>query len=374
MKIAFISNCYNHHQCFISRKLYELTKGEYRFIATTQMTDERKKLGYDEITDSFVIRADSPDAMEWTETADVLILAHSPSDLLKKRIQTKKLMFRYSEHLLKKGLQWWKYPLRFFRMHRNNPSDAPIYLLCASAYAARDFAHFGLFVGKAYKWGYFPECKRYEDVSSLISSKDKRELLWCGRFLDWKHPDDVLTLAKMLKADGYAFHMNIIGVGEMEQALKAKCVSDGLTDCVSFLGSMSPDKVRTYMERAGIYLFTSDIKEGWGAVLNEAMNSGCAVVASDKAGSTKYLIQDGENGYIYPFGRIDVLYDRVTQLLDDPKKQKNMGLQAYNTITEKWNADLAAERLVALAQQILDGNAKPNIFADGPCSNARDDD
>ncbi len=46
------------------------------------------------------------------------------------------------------------------------------------------------------------------------------------------------------------------------------------------LGAMSPDKVRAYMERADVFLFTSDFNEGWGAVLNESMNSGCAVVAS----------------------------------------------------------------------------------------------
>ena len=36
------------------------------------------------------------------------------------------------------------------------------------------------------------------------------------------------------------------------------------------------------MEKADIFLFTSDRREGWGAVANEAMNSACALVVSGK--------------------------------------------------------------------------------------------
>lgn len=51
---------------------------------------------------------------------------------------------------------------------------------------------------------------------------------------------------------------------------------------------MKASEVRSYMEKADIYLFTSDFNEGWGAVLNESMNSGCAVVASHAIGSVPF--------------------------------------------------------------------------------------
>ena len=46
MKIVFVSNYYNHHQSAISEEFYKQTGGSYVFIATAQMSDERKKLGY----------------------------------------------------------------------------------------------------------------------------------------------------------------------------------------------------------------------------------------------------------------------------------------------------------------------------------------
>ncbi len=372
MKIVFVSNFYNHHQAFISRKLYQLTEGNYRFIATTEVPQERKTLGYSSHTDDFVIQyaSDSALATEWIDTADVVICGSAPQYLFRTRIKGKKLIFKYSEHLFKKGFQWWKYPVRWVRMHRNIPSNAPIYLLSSSAYTAGDYAKFGLFRRGAYQWGYFPECKKYENIEELLQNKNRCEILWCGRFLDWKHPDDVLTVAKRLKDENYSFHINIIGTGEMEDTLKQFVLKNDLSEQVSLLGSMPPEKVREYMERAGIYLFTSDRNEGWGAVLNEAMNSGCAVIASASAGATPYLVSHEDNGLIYDFRRVEMLYEHVKYLLENPDEQARLGRSAYDTITGLWNADVAAERLVALFAQILEGEKQSDLYEDGPCSRA----
>jgi glycosyltransferase involved in cell wall biosynthesis len=241
-------------------------------------------------------------------------------------------------------------------------------MLCASAYTAKDYASFGLFKGKTYKWGYFPECKNYDAIEGLLKKKNFQEILWCGRFLDWKHPDDVLTVAKRLKEENIRFHINMIGTGEMGDTLNQMVLDNDLTDFVLFLGSMPPEQVREHMERAGIYLCTSDRKEGWGAVLNEAMNGGCAVVASTEAGSTPYMIRHGENGMAYSSCRVDELYKHVKHLLQHPEEQRQLGKAAYETIVTLWNADIAAERLYALCEKMLEGEKHPNLYADGPCS------
>ena len=112
-------------------------------------------------------------------------------------------------------------------------------MMCSSAYTASDYAKFGLFKDKCFKWGYFPECKRYESIDALMNSKIKNEILWCGRFLDWKHPDDVFKIAKRLKAEDRKFHINIIGTGEMQNDLEALRDQYGLSEYVTFVGSAS---------------------------------------------------------------------------------------------------------------------------------------
>jgi glycosyltransferase involved in cell wall biosynthesis len=204
----------------------------------------------------------------------------------------------------------------------------------------------------------------------MIARKNTAEILWCGRFLDWKHPDDALMVASRLKQDNLRFQLTIIGSGEMEEQLKNMTATLGITDCVTFTGSMSPERVRTAMERAGIYLMTSDRKEGWGAVVNEAMNSGCAIVASRAAGAVPYLVQDGVNGMIYDADCADALYEKIRFLLAHPAAQQRMGAAAYETIVTTWNAETAARRLVQVIAQLQQGQTSDALFSYGPCSRA----
>ena len=133
---------------------------------------------------------------------------------------------------------------------------------------------------------------------------------------------------------------------------------------------MSPDEVRSHMERADIFLFTSDFNEGWGAVLNESMNSGCAVVASHAIGSVPFLIRDGENGLIYQNGNQRQLEERVCRLLDDGEFRRKLAREAYRTISGEWNAECAAERLLLLAGTLMAKGKAQCPFGEGLCSRA----
>ena len=107
----------------------------------------------------------------------------------------------------------------------------------------------------------------------------------------------------------------MIGIGNEFDAIKNLIENYNLTDCVKLLGAVKSDKVRKYMENANIFLFTSDCNEGWGAVLNESMNSGCAVVASHAIGSVPFLLENKKNGIIYNDRDINTLYESVLYLI-----------------------------------------------------------
>jgi len=258
---------------------------------------------------------------------------------------------------------------RMVRLHTKHGRHKNLYLLCASAYTAADFNMWGAYRGKTYKWGYFPEVKRQNDIEQLMELKHHISILWVARLIELKHPEMCICLAERLKKAGYRFQLSIIGNGEMEDKLRSEISERRLDDCVYMLGAMSPEEVREHMEMSDIFLFTSDFQEGWGAVLNEAMNSACAVVASHAIGSVPFLIEDGENSFIYKNGDIDNLYSHVIQLIEQTELRKNMGKAAYQTLADTWNADVAAERLINLAENLLAGN-KRDIYDSGPCSKA----
>jgi len=377
MRIVFVSNYYNHHQSSLLDAFCRLSGGRFQFIATERMPEARRLLGYgqDNVPDyvlySYLDENTRNYCVQLINDADVVICGSAPDALLEERIKAGKLIFRYAERPLKKGLELWKYPVRFIRWHRRNPMNKPIYMLCASAYTAGDYRKFGLFRNRCYKWGYFPEAKKYdEDELFLLKRNVAPLILWVGRYMPLKHADDAIRIAKRLQEDGYCFELNFIGTGELEHQLRQMISENDLGDCVHLLGSMKPEEVRGHMERANIYLFTSDRNEGWGAVLNESMNSGCAVVVGNAIGSVPFLLKDGENGLIYESGNVDMLYEKVKYLLDNPEEQERLGRAAYHTIVEEWNAEVAAVRFISLAEKILSGEKYPQLYETGPCSKA----
>ena len=371
MKLVFVSNYFNHQQMPLCERLYSHLGKDFIFLATKPMREERKKLGYgmdslpEYVICAYDIEKDREMCLELVDQADVVIFGSAPESLIKDRIKKSKIVIRYSERPLKNGFSYLKYLPRFLKWHSENPYNKPVYMLCASAYTAYDYSRFFLFKNRMFKWGYFPEVKNH-NTDELLSQKEEKTILWCGRFIDWKHPDDVLIMAKKLTDSGKEFKVKFIGTGEMESILSDKCKELNLEDRVELLGSMPPSEVRKNMEKAQIYVATSDFKEGWGAVVNEAMSSCCAVVASHAMGSVPFLIKNNENGLIYESGNVEELTKKVGYLLDNSDECKRIGKNAYASIADTWNAKTAADRLLTLISGIIEG--KDMSFPDGPCS------
>ena len=376
MKIVFVSNYYNHHQSALSESFYKKTEGQFYFIQTEHMSEERKQLGWGReslpefVKESYLDEATLQECLSLINDADVVIAGSAPNSMLKQRLKEKKLVFRYSERIYKNWKNTITLPLRFFKYHTYNYCSKNVYLLCASAYAAKDYAKTLNYINKSFKWGYFPEVKEYENIDDLIEKKEKGSILWVARFIDWKHPEVPIAVAKQLKEEGYKFQLNMIGSGPMEEDISAMIKKEGLEDCVSLLGSMPPDKVREHMEKSEIFLLTSDKNEGWGAVLNEAMNSACAVISNDATGAAPYLIEDGTNGFLYNGGNFKQIIEIIKKLSEDDSLRQFVGKKAYQSMREIWNADLASERFITLAEKMLIGEKEYNIFNNGPLSYA----
>jgi len=123
------------------------------------------------------------------------------------------------------------------------------------------------------------------------------------------------------------------------------------------------------MLSAHIYVLPSNFEEGWGAVINEAMDAGCCVVSSDGAGAAPWLIHHGETGFLYPSGNFSALADILEELLADPGQCGAIGRKAWEHIHAQWSPEAAAERLIALCRGLLGASPMPD-YPSGPCSRA----
>jgi len=380
INVTFVSNYINHHQIPFCESMCRLLKergGSFTFVQTEPMEDERVKMGWKEENEIPYVRRfyeEEEYCRKLIIDSDVVLFGGCDDErYIEERLKAGKIVVRISERLYKTG-QWKAIsPRGLIKKYHDHTRyrKAPVYLLCAGGYVASDFHIVRAYTKKMYKWGYFPAAKHY-DVDKLMEGKGYRAescvqdvckadripyILWAGRFIDWKHPELALETAEYLRNRNIPFHMDIIGGGAMEQELKNMVVNKALFNMVDMPGFKTPDEVRGYMEKADVFLFTSDRQEGWGAVLNEAMNSGCAVVADHMIGAVPYLICQGYNGRIYRDGDRQALFEETERLILNPRMRDELGRKAYKTIAEVWNPQNAAERLTELLYEFMgEGN------------------
>lgn len=373
MKIVFYSNFINHHQVPLADALYELTDKNYVFVATMPLPEAFAKNGYEDYSNKpYLLKAyeskESFDkAMKLAEEADVVILGSAPGCYLKKRLQENKLTFRYSERWFKRLKNRFMNPYYLLRDHYRY-LNKPLYMLAASAYTARDVNGIGLYRKKIYKWGYFTEVDTPAKIIEVKKSTSNTiSLMWCARFIDWKHPELAIKLIYRLKQEGYNICLDMYGSGEKLESMVQLAKKLRVDDIVNFKGSVPNAEILSQMRKHDIFLFTSDKAEGWGAVLNESMANGCAVVASNLIGSVPFLIKDGENGCIFESENLESLYEKITFLLDNPRQKNKIQQNALKTMQEVWNARNAAKQLLLLikALQTSDMSLIPQ---EGPCS------
>ncbi len=377
MEVVFITNMYNHHTGPLGDAFYKLLGKDYYHICTEPVDDERLSLGWIENdvenTKYLYFSYTSPDEemrlRKIADRADVVIYGGMDRSWISGRIQRGLLTFRYSERLFKKGFWRIIHPkyLKDVYMNHWTLNSPNFHLLCASTYCALDMSRLRVYNGRMWKWGYFTRAP--EKPTAKREKTSAVEILWCGRMLKWKQVDHLLKAAVKLKKEGLAFHINIVGEGAEESSLKKFSLKHGLDTHVTFHGSVSPTEVLHYMAASHIYVLPSNYQEGWGAVVNEAMSSGCCVVSSSGVGSAGFLISSGENGFIYRNGNISELSTILSKLIRNPEIISDTGTAALETM-KLWTPEIAARRFMELVSSISSGAAGKNLFAEGPCSRA----
>lgn len=392
MKLVFYSIVLNHHQAPIADMLYGLLGDEYMFVETSNISDA-KGGAEDYSKRPYLLRAWESEsayakAMVLAQTAESCVFSGVQAlPFQKERMKLELLSFDMSERWLKRGFLNLFSPSilkMFVAYHLGGWHKKPLYKLCCSAFAAADQHRLRTYRNRCYKWGYFTrvEKKNVEtfrgDVPSINTAGTP--MMWCARYLMWKHPELPLLMAARLRAEGYRFTLDMYGSGEYEKQSQHLVNELGINDIVRFMGTKTNEELTADMRRYSICLFTSDRNEGWGAVANESMANGCALVASDGIGSSPYLIENGTSGLLFKSPKtssnfdnpdmeaLDSLCEKVKFLLDNPQDLQKIRRQSVTLMQEVWSPQVAADRLLVLIDCLRNENDTP--FVEGPCSKA----
>jgi glycosyltransferase involved in cell wall biosynthesis len=96
------------------------------------------------------------------------------------------------------------------------------------------------------------------------------------------------------------------------------------------IGPVAPVALRSLYAACDVLVVpsiaTRTFREPWGLVVNEAMNRGLPVIASDAVGAAAGgLVRDGRNGLVVPAGDSDALAGAIRRLAADPALRARLG-------------------------------------------------
>lgn len=123
----------------------------------------------------------------------------------------------------------------------------------------------------------------------------------------------------------------------------------GIRDVVTFWGAQGQETLPYFYAAADAVVMPSHY-ESFGMVALEAIACGTPVIASEVGGLT-YTLRDGENGFLIPPRRPELLAQKLLCLLEDPALRDEMGMQGVEAAARfGWQA--VADRFLTIARTL----------------------
>ena len=167
------------------------------------------------------------------------------------------------------------------------------------------------------------------------------DLLYCGRYVDHKHPmfaiDVAAALARKLQR---RVTLRMVGKGRLEADLRQRAEELKQDIDVSFAGYLSQNDLPAQYLQSRLFLFPTGF-DVWGVVANEACAAGLPCIVSPNTGVIGELVHEGRNGHVCPLD-VSIWVDRCAELLSDPARWEafsQASRQAVSTYTFQAGAE-----------------------------------
>lgn len=166
-----------------------------------------------------------------------------------------------------------------------------------------------------------------------------RVILYVGRLEECKGIKYLIEAVSMIK--GIPITLLLIGRGSKKAVLEQQCKASSVN--YRFFDYISNEQLFRYFSIAEIFVLpsitTNEFKEPWGLVINEAMNQGCPIIATDAVGAAAGgLVENGKNGLIVPERNSLALKKSIEVLLENQELMNQMGRLSKERI-KKWSLE-----------------------------------
>ncbi|MBO9520113.1 MAG: glycosyltransferase family 4 protein [Nocardioidaceae bacterium] len=143
-----------------------------------------------------------------------------------------------------------------------------------------------------------------------------------GRLVEKKGFDDLVRAIALLRDRGAPAHLDLVGAGEREPALREQVAGLGLEELVTFHGPLTQAETREVVRAAAVLAAPCVVgadgnRDGLPTAILESLALGTPVVATPVTGIPEAVI-DEETGLLVPEHDPVALADALARLLDDP--------------------------------------------------------
>jgi glycosyltransferase involved in cell wall biosynthesis len=125
----------------------------------------------------------------------------------------------------------------------------------------------------------------------------------------------------------------------------------GLGDSVKFLGNLDDSTLLEEYAACALLVLSSKVETAPMAIM-QAMAAGKPVVSTD-AGGSRFLVEEGETGYIVPVEANEALGDAIIRLLEDESTAEAMGQCAKKRAENRFRASVVASQTKAVYEIAL---------------------
>lgn len=188
-----------------------------------------------------------------------------------------------------------------------------------------------------------------KNLRRLIAPNGERVLIHVSNFRAVKRVQDGIRAFKLLLDKGIKAKFLFVGDGPDRSECQALARELGVAQHVRFLGKQS--ELAALLAASDLFIIPSG-NESFGLSALEAMACGVPVISSDVGGLPEVNV-DGETGYVVPMGNIEMLADRMAELLQNETLRRQMGDAALVRATTLFSIENLIPRYEALYERVL---------------------
>ncbi|HYA13822.1 MAG TPA: glycosyltransferase family 4 protein [Syntrophales bacterium] len=175
--------------------------------------------------------------------------------------------------------------------------------------------------------------------------------LYVGKLIPKKRIFDLLRALEEACLGRENIRALVVGAGELMEYAQQFASERRLP--VTFTGFLNQTEILKAYTAADCLVLPSDFGETWGLVVNEAMACGLPAIVSERVGCGPDLVDDGVTGYIFPFGHVEGLAQKLIAMAEDSENRIHMGENALRRIQD-YSVEKAVEGTLQAATYVTD--------------------